>query len=329
MIHRAIIEFADCQSDCSEFFYNKMKNYDIVYRLKVGDNRNKILSNVVYDTVIMLNNANINYSYAFNMVKEYIRKRKDIITYYNFTNKDMDRLSDYAHRVGINIFFYYARNTKRELYPINIPVFFITGMGINCSQFDMHLKLCNVLETKRMKVLNYTNSIYSDLFDFVNINNLEDMNFNDVIASINHKITLKIAEIKPDVIIISDVGGLQPYNAVINNNYGIYNNIWKYACPYDYVFYNIYATEYDSITFDEIMNKVLCSVNKSTLCLGLGHTAPTMAIAGLSDNDDFIEVISEEYNKIMTCLKNISRYEVIDPRSESDVEAYINKLMSS
>ena len=95
------------------------------------------------------------------------------------------------------------------------------------------------------------------------------------------------------------------------------------------MFYNIYATEYDPITLNEIINKVICTVNKNTLCIGLGHTAPTMAIAGLSDNDDFIEVISEEYNRLVNNLKNITKFDVVNPRLEEDLETYINKLISS
>lgn len=325
MPHNTIIEFTDCPSEYSTLFYSQIKNYYIVYKLRVDDERETKLMGIVYDTVIILNNPKIKYSFAYSVIEQYIKKHKEVIIYYPLTKEDQKRLKNLADQMDINI-FYYAVDEPIEIFPIKVPVIYITGMGMHCDQLGMHLNLCNILKEKKFNVLNYSNSIYSNLFDFYNVNNLKNMNYIDAIKYINNNINSQISKLEPDVIIISDSGGLQPYNAVIENDYGCFNNILKYACPYDYVLYNMYAVEYEKVTLDEIVTKALYAVDKETIYLGLGHITPTMAIAGLSDNDDFIEVIPDEYNKLLNNLRLISDYEVIDTRLRNDLEMFIKKI---
>lgn len=329
MDNSAIIELAEYQIDFSDVFYENIKDYRIKYVVRNEYDRRHELIKLNYDTVIVLDNSSIRYLYAYSLVKKYIEDKKSVICFYHFTLADMSELKRIAEHLCTNICFHNHDSAQNKLKAINIPVFFITGMGMHCSQLDMHIKLCKVLESRKMKVLSYTNSIYGDLLGYYSIKKIDNMRVDEAISLINKSVTEKISEIEPDVLVISDVGGIQPYNAVINNDFGIYNNLWKYACPYDYVFYNMYATEYDCVELNEIVTKVLCSINKNTLCLGLGHTAPTMAIAGLSDNDEFIEVIQDEYNILINDLKCISKYEVLDPRSEIDLDTFINKIINT
>lgn len=332
MKQKAIIEFANEQMEFSCIYYDEIKDYHIVYELKISDDRDNVLKDLDFDTVIIINNLNVNYSFAYDVVKKYLENHKKVITYFVFTNKDICDLKSYAKQMKTEISFHYVTNFTEQLSPIPIPVIYITGMGTNCSQFNMHLHFYNIFKSKSIKTLNYTNSVFGNLFGFSDINeisNLKKVGFIDAIAEANRNITSAISKIKPDIIILSDIYGISPYNSVINNNFGAYNNILKYACPYDYVFYNIYAAEYDLETLSNIINKTLCSVDKNTLCLGVGHTVPTMAIAGLSDNDDFIEIVPNEYNKLLSDLRLFCNYDVIDPLSKSDLETYLNKLINS
>lgn len=328
---KAIIEFNDNQVDFCNM-HNAIVDYDIVNISMTEDYQDNILSTIDYDTAIIINNTNISYLFAYSTVKKHLKKQKNVICFYQFKEEDRKKLNKFASKNGTNIVFYQTIVSTDELFPIDVPIIYIVGMGINCGQFNMHLNLRDIFENKGIKTLNYSNSDYSEFFGIYNINKVVDileMNSFDAIVKFNHSVFSKVMATKPEVIILSDVTGLFPYNAVIDNLYGIYNNILKYACPYDYVIYNIYADEYDETTLKNIISRVLHSIDKNTLCLGLGHYATTMAIAGLSDNDEFIKIVPEEYENLLSNIRDKSDYDVVNTLSIDDLEGYVKKLINN
>ncbi len=294
-------------------------------RQKIFESDNKVNQ---LDTVVILDNISIDYLYAYNTVISCMDDQKNIINYFSFSDNDIGYFKQYALLKGVTFCDYHSKVNDEKLMPIGVPVFYITGMGVNCNQVDIHILLDGILNTKGMKVLNLTNSKYGNLFCYDVIDISHFCCFDQIVLNINRYIYDKIEYERPDVIIISDVGGVQPYNAVIHNNYGFFNNILKYACPYDYVLFSVYANVYDKETLNKIINKTSKLVNKDKICLCVGHSITTMSIAGLSDNDEYITVNENEHAIILDSIKSLMDCDVLDSCSKDDLEAYIEMLIN-
>lgn len=329
MNRRAIINLAESVDMSSFELSGEMISYDIVGVFKLGENSLFMLDSHSYDTAIILDNPLAQEAYVYEIACRYISLKKEVLCFYRFKDDEFVKmLKEFSGKFEANITFYSNDSYLHTLSPIDIPVIYITGMGKKCNQLYLHLKISQILREKGIKTLDFSNSLYCPIYNMISLKNIYKSSYFDAIEIINKEISQKIVDQEADVIVISDTGGVLPYNITINNDYGFFNAVLKYACPYDYVFFNVYADEYDKTTIQSIVNQVLTTVNRTTLCLGLGHVATTMSIAGLSNNDEFIDIVQDEYNNLLLQLRGNSAFDVIDPLSADEIEKYLDKLIS-
>lgn len=326
MRNNIIIELFDTSFECIISYYNNpnYKIYKVVYYWE------EIEKEGCYDTVIFLDNRKVDYIYAYQKIVKYIDVGKNIILYYKISDNDFLVLKEYARQRGIHIERKYFAEFNNGIVNIDVPVVFISGAGRNCDQLNTHLILKDIFEKKKIKTLNYSNTIYSDMFNFTNLNSLFDisnLNFYNLYRDTNKKINDDIVCSGADVLIISDMNGIIPYNAVEHNYFGLYNNIIKYACPYDYLIYNLYATEYDKKSINNMISKVVNYTNINTICLGVAHASTTMHLGGLANSDEYVELMTSEYDYFYNNMQKITNYDLIDPRSYEAIDNYISKFV--
>lgn len=285
------------------------------------------------DTIIILDNYFIGKSYIISIIQKALENGYNVVSYFKLSFSEKEYIIRFANEKNVCIKFKDDNvYLQGKINRINIPVFFISGMGEYCSQMETHLLLNKVLKKHNFTPLNITNSQLGEIYGFYNLDSILSENNSFIlgqsglfIQTINHWIYQKVVNSKSNVIIISDEMGIFPYDEWRVNDFGIFNSIMRYACPYDYVLYNLYSKEYSREEISRIVDRVKNHTNTNSVQLGLSHTATAITLSGLHTNDGYFNLIEEEYNTLLNDLKKC--FDTINTCLITDIQSYIDNLI--
>ena len=106
-----------------------------------------------YDTVVLLENDNVDIKYAYDEVVRYIERRKNII----FDEASRKSLIEKSREFEVEILFLTALSHNYLNLTENRPVIVISGLNEYTNQFETHLAMNSVLKEIGYKPLNITN----------------------------------------------------------------------------------------------------------------------------------------------------------------------------
>ena len=285
------------------------------------------------DTIILFDGFYIDKKYAFKIIREAIVHGYNVVSFFKLSSSEKESIMSLGAKYNVRVDLYDNDNTLNDkIFKINVPVFFVSGMGDYCDQIKTHLLLSEALKKHGFNPLNITNSKLGKLCGLYCIDQILEEKCvivlgesSSIITKINHWICEELEKQLVDVIIISDENGIFPYDEWRINDFGLYNNIMKYACPYDYVIYNIYSKEYSIEELDKIHLRSINATNANFVKLGMSHTATALTLPGLYTNDGYLKLIDVEYDSL---LKDINEYfDIIDSCSVDAMCKYVRSLI--
>ena len=284
----------------------------------------KILNNIavhdeyVYECILyLLQHFNINIDCYFPM--SYEQATNLLVSNSNSINK---------------VVFYNIKPSDIGIKEIPVPIIYISGMSEFCEQIHIHELLSKLLDARKIVHLNLSNSPDIRIDDYTNVDDLIKMSldgfdtnnlFGKIVSGINQSVYKKAQEMKSQLILVSDKNGIGPYNLSIHNQYGCYNSILRYALPYDYVVYNIYAQNYSERGIQQIIKNVSHQTLSSNITLGMAHTFLDIMHQSLVSTDISLKMNEEEYKKIFNSVNEVAS-NILDPYSHNDWKRFINHI---
>ena len=315
-----------CKNDIKNLSYNIIATYDVLPP-------NYPFFGFHVQTIIVFDNYCIDKQYVLTIICKAIEQGYNIVSFFKFSDFEKETIKKWGLKYNVRIDLCDIDNTAEgAIFKINVPVFFISGMGDYCDQIKTHLLLIEALNHFGFKPLNITNSKVGKLCGFYDINDLLEEKVeialgksSSLIRKINNWIYNETKKMHKNVIVISDENGIFPYDEWRINDFGFYNNVMKYACPYDYVIYNIYSKEYSKEELIKIHMRTMNVTNTNAVILGMSHTITAITLPGLYTNDGYLNLIEDEYDSLLQDMRE--NFDIIDICSSNEVRRYIKNLI--
>lgn len=335
----AIICFYDSRFSWIKKYVSNVVNINIVdivpspYSVLALEDRMLLMPNAQsddYDTVVLLGNDSVDVTYAYDEVCRHIKNHKNILSFYAFDANRRELIVKEAQKSKVELSF---SSTPEHCFLDTTeakPVIVISGLNEYTNQFETHLAMNKAMNELGIKSLNITNSKYGLLYGFWDVCNLIDDtkigNVEELIVQLKMKIEELLSADNYDIIVFSDIYGVEPYNKYLRNQYGIYNYIMKYAVSYDCLLVNLYAKKYRQEEIDQIKQIVANETGTSNVTVGLSHYFENM----LEIRDDIFKkgyLLSDaDYNNIFTYMKGSLSTEMIDTTNVEALKKYILAL---
>ena len=315
-----------CKDDIKDFKYNIIATYDIL------PPKYPFFDFLVH-TIIVFDNYYIDKKYALTIICKAIEQGYNIVSFFKFSLLEKETIKNRASMYNIQIDFYDVDNTVEDtIFKINVPVFFVSGMGDYCDQLKTHLLLNEALNDYGFNPLNITNSKVGKLCGFYDIDDVLEEQFeiavgksNSLIRKINNWIYNEVEKKQKNVVVISDENGIFPYDEWRVNDFGFYNNVMKYACPYDYVIYNIYSKEYSKEELNKICVRTMNATNTNSVNLGMVRVITAITLPGLYTNDGYLNLMDREYGSLLHDIRE--NFSIMDVCSSKEMHKFIESLI--
>ena len=294
------------------------------------------------DEVVFLDNPVVSHDYANEIILDVIRNCKvKMICLYPLYLGSAEALSSESVKQNVpfqicKIIDLENKSYSNESLSLSVPVVYISGMTKFCEQIRTHSIISDLLSSKGIAHLNVTNSIYANILDYYNMNMLFDISddrgqsypkiCSKVIETANAKMKEIVEKKNPELIIISDEHGISPFNNVMTNEYGLYNSILRYAIPYDYVIFCLFAQRYSQKSLGQIMRNVASQTLSSNVQLAMAHVFLDIMHEGLSETELSMRIAPSDYNHIIDENRGKSGALLLDSLSQKDLNDYLISL---
>lgn len=315
-----------CINDIKDSKYNIIETYNVLPK-------NYPVFDFLVHTIIVFDNYYIDKKNILTIICQAIEHGYNIVSFFKLSVLEKETIKNLGSIYNVRTDLYDIDNTVQDtIFKINVPVFFVSGMGDYCDQIKTHLLLSEALKDYGFDPLNITNSKVGKLCGLYDINDVLDEKFeivvgksSSLIQKINNWIYKEVEKTQKKAVIISDVKGIFPYDESRTNDFGFYNNVLKYACPYDYVIYNIYSKEYSKEELYKIHTRVVNATNTNSVKIGMAQTITAITLPGLYTNDGYLNLIDKEYDGLLYDMNE--NFDIIDIYSSKEMHKYVGSLI--
>ena len=135
-----------------------------------------------------------------------------------------------------------------EIFPINVPIIMIAGMGENCNKWELQLDLYSFFIKQGYNAKLISSNSLSDIMNmhvFPHDIDSKGLTFSQQVNSINSFVKEVELTEKPDVIIMGIPGGIVKYSGKIPNGYGYLPYLISNALTPDITILSLYCGEYE------------------------------------------------------------------------------------
>lgn len=224
--------------------------------------------------------------FIFVEIQKAINAQKNIICCLKLEKSISENLSKLCETSGV-VFRYmeepddicnYERNVNR-LFEINVPIVFVTGLGIKCRKMHTQLALVSGLRCKGYKASCIASNRASMVLGF---HSYPDFMFSQSkseqqkIFAFNHFVKAIELKEEPDLIIIGIPGGIMPINSRFTNEFGLLAYEVSNAVYADTSVVCCYYQRFDADLFERLKNNSKYRLGADAACFAMANSSLLM-----------------------------------------------------